>query len=77
MADVFPAVVAGGGGALAGAARGGRGNREADLPVLLGEPSPSLAKINAMNMEKLALKIVSLRDEQKAHGRETTKTADP
>jgi hypothetical protein len=32
--------------------------------VLLGEPSPSLAKINAMNMEKLAAKIVSLRDEQ-------------
>lgn len=32
--------------------------------MLLGEPSPSLAKINAMNMEKLALKIVSLRDEQ-------------
>ena len=32
--------------------------------MLLGEPSPSLAKINAMNMEKLAAKIVSLRDEQ-------------
>lgn len=32
--------------------------------MLLGEPSPSLAKINGMNMEKLALKIVSLREEQ-------------
>ncbi|MEM9417837.1 MAG: hypothetical protein AAGA25_02125 [Planctomycetota bacterium] len=32
--------------------------------MLLGEPSPSLAKINAMNMEKLAAKIMSLREEQ-------------
>ncbi|WP_184676641.1 hypothetical protein [Algisphaera agarilytica] len=32
--------------------------------MLLGEPSPSLAKINAMNMEKLAVKIMSLREEQ-------------
>lgn len=35
-----------------------------DLPVLLGEPSPSLAKINAMNMEKLTAKIASLQEEQ-------------
>ena len=32
--------------------------------MLLGEPSPSLAKINAMNMEKLAAKIASLQEEQ-------------
>lgn len=32
--------------------------------MLLGEPSPSLAKINGMNMEKLAAKIASLKDEQ-------------
>lgn len=32
--------------------------------MLLGEPSPSLAKINGMNMEKLAAKIASLREEQ-------------
>jgi len=32
--------------------------------MLLGEPSPSLLKINAMNMEKLIAKIASLREEQ-------------
>ena len=32
--------------------------------MLLGEPSPSLAKINKMNMAALAAKIVSLREEQ-------------
>jgi len=32
--------------------------------VLLGEPSPSLAKIKTMNMVKLAAKIVSLREER-------------
>ncbi len=35
-----------------------------DMPVLLGEPSPSLAKINTMNMAKLQEKIASLKDEQ-------------
>ena len=61
-----------GGGGSGGGARGGFGGRprrggggaNRDLPVLLGEPSPSLAKINGMNMEKLAAKILSLRDEQ-------------
>ncbi len=33
--------------------------------MLLGEPSPSLAKIRTMNMEKLRAKIESL-DEEKA-----------
>lgn len=32
--------------------------------MLLGEPSPSLAKINGMNMEKLTAKIASLKDER-------------
>ncbi len=32
--------------------------------MLLGEPSPSLAKINTMNMAKLAEKIASLEKEQ-------------
>jgi len=31
--------------------------------MLLGEPSPSLAKINKMNMAKLAEKIASLESE--------------
>lgn len=39
------------------------GGRPSDLPVLLGEPSPSLAKIKTMNMVKLAAKIGSLREE--------------
>lgn len=47
----------GGGGA-------GRGGKPDDHPVLLGEPSPSLTKINAMNMEKLTAKIASLQEEQ-------------
>jgi hypothetical protein len=43
--------------------RGGpRGNPEP--PILLGEPSPSLAKINTMNMVKLAEKITQLEEEQ-------------
>ncbi|MEM8737722.1 MAG: hypothetical protein AAGG38_04490 [Planctomycetota bacterium] len=57
----------GGGGPRAGGGFGGRprrGGKPADLPMLLGEPSPSLAKINGMNMEKLAAKIASLREEQ-------------
>ena len=57
----------GGGGSYGGARRGGGGGgggRPADLPVLLGEPSPSLAKIKTMNMVKLAAKIVSLREER-------------
>ena len=32
--------------------------------MLLGEPSPSLAKINEMNMAKLEAKIASLTEEQ-------------
>ena len=35
-----------------------------DLPILLGEPSPSLAKIAKMNMVKLEEKIVQLTEEQ-------------
>lgn len=31
--------------------------------MLLGEPSPSLAKINTMNMAKLTAKIASLKEE--------------
>lgn len=32
--------------------------------MLMGEPSPSLAKINTMNMAKLAEKIAALESEQ-------------
>ncbi len=32
--------------------------------MLLGEPSPSLAKINTMNMAKLTEKIAQLEEEQ-------------
>lgn len=46
-----------------GPPRRGGGGRPNDLPVLLGEPSPSLAKIKTMNMVKLAAKIASLREE--------------
>lgn len=53
----------GGGGGFGGRPRRG-GPKPDDLPVLLGEPSPSLAKINGMNMEKLTAKIASLQDEQ-------------
>ncbi|MEM8781321.1 MAG: hypothetical protein AAGE65_00575 [Planctomycetota bacterium] len=42
-----------------GGGGGGRGQKP-DLPMLLGEPSPSLAKINAMNMAKLTEKIAAL-----------------
>jgi hypothetical protein len=62
----------GGGGGNRGSGRGGfgggrprgRGGRKPDLPMLLGEPSPSLAKINTMNMAKLEEKIASLQDER-------------
>ncbi|MEO1236489.1 MAG: hypothetical protein AAFX76_06845 [Planctomycetota bacterium] len=55
------------GGGSGGGGHGGRprrGARGGDLPMLLGEPSPSLAKINGMNMEKLTAKIASLREER-------------
>jgi|GEM_PF-1936014 len=52
-------------GSRSGGGGGSRGGgRPADLPVLLGEPSPSLAKIKTMNMVKLAAKIASLREER-------------
>ena len=53
----------GGGGGGYGGGGGGRGGKRGmpDLPMLLGEPSPSLAKINAMNMAKLAEKIEALK----------------
>ena len=35
-----------------------------DAPVFLGEPSPSLAKINTMNMVKLEAKMQSLAAER-------------
>ncbi|MEM1445308.1 MAG: hypothetical protein AAGF84_04580 [Planctomycetota bacterium] len=53
----------GGGGGYGGRGGGGgrgRGGQKPDLPMLLGEPSPSLAKINAMNMAKLEAKIAAL-----------------
>ncbi|MEM1097829.1 MAG: hypothetical protein AAGH92_03460 [Planctomycetota bacterium] len=50
----------GGGGYGGGRGGGGRGGQKPDLPMLLGEPSPSLAKINAMNMAKLEAKIAAL-----------------
>jgi len=53
-----------GGGGFGGRPRPGGGGKPADLPMLLGEPSPALAKINTMNMEKLTAKIASLQDEQ-------------
>ena len=40
--------------------------RGADAPILMGEPSPSLAKINTMNMARLEEKIASL-DAEFAH----------
>ena len=56
------------GGGYRGSRSGGGGSRgggrPGDLPVLLGEPSPSLAKIKTMNMVKLAAKIASLREER-------------
>lgn len=36
--------------------------------MLMGEPSPSLAKINVMNMAKLTEKISQLEEEQKRVG---------
>tara|TARA_R110002111_G_scaffold14050_8_gene38779 strand:- start:238 stop:633 length:396 start_codon:yes stop_codon:yes gene_type:complete len=46
--------------------RGGRGRRggKEEPPMLLGEPSPSLAKINTMNMAKLTEKIAQLEEEE-------------
>ncbi len=43
-----------------------RGDKAKQPPILLGEPSPSLAKINAMNMVKLVAKIEQLVNEQTA-----------
>ena len=37
-----------------------------DAPMLLGEPSPSLARINMMNMVRLEAKIAQLVTEQAA-----------
>ena len=49
-----------------GGGRGGRRSRKGAPPILLSEPSPSLAKINAMNTAKLQAKIESLETEQAA-----------
>ena len=59
----------GGGGGGFGGRGGDRGRgrgrgRGKKLPILMGEPSPSLAKINRMNTEQLQAKIVSLSKEQ-------------
>jgi predicted house-cleaning noncanonical NTP pyrophosphatase (MazG superfamily) len=54
----------GGGGGGGGGGRGGAGGHKSlRPPMLLGEPSPSLAKINAMNMAQLTEKIASLDEE--------------
>ena len=50
------------GARMGGRRGGGRGGPKP--PMLLGEPSPSLAKINTMNMAKLEAKIASLNEEQ-------------
>ncbi len=45
--------------------RGGPGGRKPPPPpILLGEPSPSLAKINTMNMARLTEKIAQIVEEQ-------------
>ena len=54
------------GGGRPGHGRPRRGGPTPDAPMLLGEPSPSLAKINKMNMAKLEEKIASLKVEQKS-----------
>ncbi|MEM1211798.1 MAG: hypothetical protein AAGI68_05800 [Planctomycetota bacterium] len=57
----------GGGGGGYGGRRGGGGGprgRGKKPPMLLGEPSPSLAKIQTMNTEKLRAKIASLNEER-------------
>lgn len=46
-----------------GPPRGRRGGKE-EPPILMGEPSPSLAKINTMNMAKLTEKIAMLEEEE-------------
>ena len=43
--------------------RGGPRGKAAELPVLMGEPSPSLAKINKMSLSKLSEKIDQLKVE--------------
>lgn len=49
--------------------RGGPGGRKPPPPpILLGEPSPSLAKINTMNMARLTEKITQLIEEQERVG---------
>ncbi len=54
-----------GGGGGRGPRRGGGGGKPGppDYPMLLGEPSPALAKIATMNTEKLEAKIASLDQE--------------
>lgn len=56
----------GGGGYRAGGGggRGGGRDEKPDYPILLGEPSPSLARIRLMNIEKLEAKIASLIESQ-------------
>lgn len=56
----------GGGGRSFGGGGGGRGGRGKPPapPMLLGEPSPALAKIATMNIVKLEAKILSLKEEQ-------------
>ncbi len=68
----------GGYGGGRGGGHGGRG-RKPDLPMLLGEPSPSLAKINGMNMAKLEEKIASLTADRVhlVNKLEKLKKADP
>ena len=61
-----------------GGGRRPQGQKE-EPPMLLGEPSPSLAKINAMNMVKLESKIAQLIIEQKlvSERLEKLKARDP
>lgn len=55
-----------GGTRQAGPPRGGGGRKpRVDLPVLLGEPSPSLARILRMNGAQLREKIKSLDEEER------------
>ncbi|MBI1337952.1 MAG: hypothetical protein GC164_13470 [Phycisphaera sp.] len=41
--------------------RGGRHQRKRTMPILQGEPSPSLARINRMNAKELEERITSLK----------------